>query len=400
MEKDNPIYFLNSLSIRSKITFEDIKKFLVHMDGDKLVEPKIKLTDEYTLNSIQKKVFKIEKTTVGRFLFNAFCIPQEYIDQFGFINTTMDKGMYGKMHENLSILLTDEVLSKEIYADTIDRITWLGMNMNSYKGKCMDFNSIHMSKQFLDKKNKVYKELKDKKASGNEILAAEDELIADALKEKKGTGLVEIIKSGAKGSFTNNYKVLNIGRGITKNGSGELVLLDRSLAEGNKPSDYVNLSNNGIQGTYGRSMKTAQGGYLTKLVTTGFSYLGLSKTTQDCHTDSFLEVTITSSNFKEFLYRNVRIPGRDGWIELNLKNYKDFLGKKVYLRSPMFCRCTDGICLTCYGNLYKKNRITTGLNVLLADLTSKIMNTSMKSMASAYSDICIKQCELPGKLSA
>lgn len=85
---------------------------------------------------------------------------------------------------------------------------------------------------------------------------------------------------------------------------------------------------------------------------------------------------------------------------MTLKNYKDYLDREVEMRSPMFCHSHNGICPTCYGGLYNINKIDKGLSVIITDLTSKIMNTSMKSMASAYSDICIKQCELPGKLSA
>lgn len=71
---------------------------------------------------------------------------------------------------------------------------------------------------------------------------------------------------------------------------------------------------------------------------------------------------------------------------MTLKNYKDYLDREVEMRSPMFCHSKDGICPTCYGGLYNINKIDKGLSVIITDLTSKIMNTSMKS----FHDLTVK----------
>lgn len=254
------VKFVNKMNIGDKITLEQLTQFTDRYENGKIVKPKIGFSDTIELSNDQKALLKVNTMTVGRLIFNLFCLPSEYIRQFGPVNETISAKNYETIHSNLAILLTDGVIDSDKYSDTIDRISWLGLNMTNFRGKCMDFDSIDMSDRFMKKKEAVYKELKARNATGDEILAAEDELIADAKNEKKDSGLFHIINSGSKGSFTNNYKVLNIGRGIIKNGAGEIVLLDRSLAEGNKPSDYVQLSNNSILGTYGRSMKTAQGG--------------------------------------------------------------------------------------------------------------------------------------------
>lgn len=52
----------------------------------------------------------------------------------------------------------------------------------------------------------------------------------------------------------------------------------------------------------------------------------------------------------------------------------------------MYCHSTNGICPMCFGNLYKLNKVDTGLSVIITDLTSKIMNTSMKS----FHDLTVK----------
>lgn len=252
--------FLRNLTIGSIVSMNELKLFTDRFIDNKIIKPKYRFNDEYTLTNAQKSIFKVESMQIGRFILNCFCLPIEYIQVYGPINKVFDAKTNEEFQSNLASLLVENKITADKYSDIIDRISWLGMNMTNFTGKCMDFNSINMSDKFMDMKTKVYKELKAKKASGNDILKAEDKLLELAIQEKNGSGLLEIIKSGAKGSLTNNYKVINIGRGITKNGSNELVLLDKSLVEGNKTSDYVQLSNNNIQGTYGRSMKTAQGG--------------------------------------------------------------------------------------------------------------------------------------------
>ncbi len=77
---------------------------------------------------------------------------------------------------------------------------------------------------------------------------------------------------------------------------GKPKVLTNSLAEGNKLSDYIYLSNNSIQGSFGRSLKTAQGGYLSKLVSTGFAHLKVTDTI-DCGTTHHLKVKITKMSY-------------------------------------------------------------------------------------------------------
>lgn len=261
IEKFDPLILVKSLDNLVSFSMDFLLLFIQKYEDNKIKTPKYKFTHEIELNKEQQEIFKFKnKTTIGRVIYNAFCLPKEYFENFPFVDDTITAGLNSSIHTNLALLLTENKIDAKTYSDCVDRMTWLGMNLTNYRGICMDFDSINMSDSFIKHKNKVYSELKAKNASGNEILAEEDKLIDMAVNEKRNTGLVKIIKAGIKGSMTNNYKVLNIGRGLVKNGAGELKLLHNSLVEGNQSSDYVELSNNSILGSYGRSMKTAQGG--------------------------------------------------------------------------------------------------------------------------------------------
>lgn len=393
IKSTDPLTLIKSLGYYTKIDRDFLNLFMERMVDNKHIKPKYKFTDEIELDKEQMNIFKISKTKIGRLIFNSFCLPQAYIETFGFVNEQVDSSVYDTIHNNLATLLLGKKITHEEYADVINRLSWLGMTMTNFKGHSMDFDSITMSDKFLDHKNKVYKELIDKNASPEEVLKAEDDLLNIAKEEKKDTGLYKIIKSGSKGNFSNNFKNLNIGRGLIQMPDGKPKVLTNSLAEGNKLSDYIYLSNNSIQGSFGRSLKTAQGGYLSKLVSTGFAHLKVTDTV-DCGTTHHLKVKITKENYKDFFYRFIKSPSAKSYIELNQDNYKQFIGYEVLVRSPMFCHDKDGMCRTCYGNLVNMNKITSGLNVLIADLSSTIMNKAMKSfhdLTAKYNSINIKK---------
>ena len=259
IKSTDPLALIKTLGYYTKIDRDFLNLFMERMVDNKHIKPKYRFTDEIELDKNQMSIFKISKTKIGRLIFNSFCLPQAYIETFGFVNEQVDSSVYDTIHNNLATLLLGKKITHEEYADVVNRLSWLGMTMTNFKGHCMDFDSITMSDKFLDHKNKVYKELIDKNASPEEVLKTEEDLLNLAKEEKKDTGLYKIIKSGSKGNFSNNFKNLNIGRGLIQMPDGKPKILTNSLAEGNKLSDYIYLSNNSIQGSFGRSLKTAQG---------------------------------------------------------------------------------------------------------------------------------------------
>lgn len=361
--------------------------FMTTYKEGKEIKPKVSFDSKVNLTIEQTRYFGIKETTVGKLIFNAFCLPSVYLKEYGFISDTITASVYGQLHDNLALMLSTGRISSSLYAEIIDRISWLGMQMTNFRGKCMDFDSINMSEKFLSYKNQRYAELIKKGAEGNEVTKVEDELIQMAKAEKRDSGLVHIISSGAKGSFGNNFKVLNVGRGIVKTGSGELMTMNKSLSEGNGPAEYVNTSNNSILGSFGRSLKTAQGGYLFKLVSQNFSHLQINKSIDDCKTPNYLRVKLTKANYKDYLYRNIKIFGtHDQYESLSLENLSKYINNDVQIRSPLFCHAETGVCPMCYGDLYKVNKIDSGLSVVISDLASTIMNKNMKS----FHDLTIK----------
>ena len=74
--------------------------------------------------------------------------------------------------------------------------------------------------------------------------------------------------------------------------------------------------------------------------------------TDKCDTipENYITVNIFNENIlKKYKHRNMW----DGEKLVKVGMNKDLIGKNIKVASPLTCSCTDGICKTCYGELYK-----------------------------------------------
>lgn len=67
----------------------------------------------------------------------------------------------------------------------------------------------------------------------------------------------------------------------------------------------------------------------------------------DCGSVLTLPMKITKHNFKNFMNKDIIINNQR--ITLTKQNIKDFIDTVVYMKSPILCRYTDGICESCAG---------------------------------------------------
>ena len=92
-------------------------------------------------------------------------------------------------------------------------------------------------------------------------------------------------------------------------------------------------------------------GYLTRIL----SMLCLDTKLSDCEKcdtipENYLKVNIFNEDvLKKYKHRNMW----DGEKLVKVGMNRDLIGKVISVASPMTCSCKDGICKTCYGELYK-----------------------------------------------
>ena len=103
---------------------------------------------------------------------------------------------------------------------------------------------------------------------------------------------------------------------------------------------------------------------------------------EDCGTKQALEFVLTEDLVEDFLLQYIQTPGK--CVLLTEDNAKDFIGKKIRLRSPMFCK-SDKICHHCMGDLPRL------LNIEAIGLTTgRISNTLLAKKMKLFHNAKVK----------
>lgn len=320
-------------------------------------------------------------TTVGIWIFNKYFIEEDLFDIFKYINKTIDKKMYGKLNNDLSVAVLEDILPLE---------SMKRFNMKTQK--CMPYISI-LSPNYTDKmltctevinkkKKELYSKYEEQIKKGDEIAATkmEKELLDFALEYMGDDPSMDMFISGARGSIGNNFKNMFVMKGVIKdpdpNAKQRYNVMMSNYIDGVSPDEYALLANSLAAGPYARAKKTENGGYREKLFLRAFQHLTLDPPGSDCGTKRYIEVVLTESNINEWMYSYI-IEGSK-LIELTSQNKSKYIGKKVKVRFSALCESKTGICNKCMGNLYYRlNKTNVGTS--LTQIPSVQKNILMKS---------------------
>jgi len=159
---------------------------------------------------------------------------------------------------------------------------------------------------------------------------------------------------------------------------GKITFISKSLAEEWDKDHFDDTVNEIFKGSYSRGAETQLGGEQTKIVMRMFQ--GSAIIEEDCGTTEGLTFLVTDKNADSF----------DGMYEtvsnkiIDSKNIKDYIGKHLTVRSPMYCKTGfgkggGGFCVKCFGEFYRKRDVKAlGLDGVV--WTSTFMLLSMKKM--------------------
>jgi hypothetical protein len=175
--------------------------------------------------------------------------------------------------------------------------------------------------------------------------------LIDKLKEHDSP-LIKLIESKARGNKKQiEQTYLAMGNKVDNESNILPGLIEESYLDGYKYKDSfykgaTSARNAIMQGT--NSISTS--GYLNRKICFSCTNLDLSKEVKDCgNSDNYLEVKLTDENYKKFIERWIIYKGELVYIDNN--NIEKFKNKKIKLRSPITCKCKDGLCSICYGGL-------------------------------------------------
>ena len=380
------------MSLRPEdITYElGMSLFADHVrkvDG-KIVEEKSRFepTDYFQLKAGEYINRTDIETTVGTFIFNKFIIEPLFTEHVDYVNWELTDGGLGKLEGILSELLLEDKIDTTMFGDYLDRVQWLGMQFHEPLAASFTMRGLKPLESVVKRRDELIEENKEALEKGDimTMSAIEKELVELAKKEISDDPSMDLYYSGARGSIPNNYKQLSIVKGPVFNKTiGKYQFIKKSFFEGLDKEDLAAAATNVVNGQYPKSCGTAISGYKAKQVSSLGQAVILRKDIQDCGTKGYVEIVIPPSMKSKFLYRYVIDGGKPVLLDNN--NIDNYVGKKVKLRSIMYCGCDSGVCMTCAGRLFEKLQID-AIGLTTSTLTGALLNLKMK----AFHDSSVK----------
>lgn len=367
----------DTLSI-SKITVL-FGKTTTKKDGKFVVKPpKFNVRDRIHFDAGEYINIDAVDTTVGSFLFNKIMIEGmlEEIIPNHYYNEVVDKKGFGHL---LDLISSAVMMGKIPVNPTL--IKWL-KQYEFYSMKACTIFSPSYTEGLLKKNIAVQKE-KEKLLENTEINSVTDMTdIEDALVEKsrkilKNDEGMTLFDSGARGSFDNDYKNMNLMLGpVAVPGSdGDFDMVESNYIEGLQKKDLVAAGNVVVNSVYPKAIGTQDSGYLTKQYYAAYQSIQCDEDGTDCGTKMGLPIFLTPANIENYYYQNV-ITGK-GYETLTEENKSKYINKKVTLRSPMFCK-NDKLCSVCAGRRFYIMKIN-NMGLTAGRVTNTLLNAGMKN---------------------
>lgn len=289
--------------------------------------------------------FKEKEIKYGRYLFNK-CLPDDY----PLIDEQIDTKKLNEILNEIALTYPQEITMK-----VLDDIKNLGFAVSTYTGYTLSIDDLYDPKL-----EKFMYALEDNDMTGNLEKLNNNKEMLDIIKSKN---YFDFINSGARGSIE-QIKQLVVSRGYVSDFENKIkpTLIRSNFMIGLNEEEFFNSCWGTRKGLLDTALSTSGGGYLTRQLIYSTSNIELG-TDEDCGT-------------KDYLIMDVVVKGDDGNIDLNksekfaktllwryivtndnklhlitTKNYKDIVGKKIRLRSPLYCE-NKKVCKKCYGKLH------------------------------------------------
>lgn len=350
-------------------------------NGDKLKhnKPRFEPQDQMTILPTQYFVKTKTVTTVGAFIFNKYIIEGAKVqDVTGYVDWEItDKGL-GKLEGIISSALIEDKITRTEFDDYIQRRDVLGQQLHAVICSSFTMGILKTPKEVEQRKEELFKQHAKEIANGNVEVAVNIEhellkLAKDKLKDDPG---MDLYTSGARGSFDNNYKNINIMKGpVYNNITGSYDIVKTGFMEGIEKKDIASSGNSIIAGSYPGAVGTRESGYLSKQILSAMQGEVLDVPGSDCGTKRTIKITLTDRNKKDFLYRYILEKGE--LVELTRENIDGYVGKTVELRSPLAC-IGSKLCNKCMGNLFYKLGIE-NFGLTSSAISSKLLNLKLKA---------------------
>lgn len=327
------------ISILSNMVSPSTGKIAVGVNQD-IVLGLYYLTKDGETNPVE---FEGIKTTRGRVKFNSI-LP----DNFPYINDMITKKRLAAL---LNVLVRE--CEPEILKGILDKIKLLGFKETTKRGVTMSLSKMEYGGAF----EVVSKICDSEKNVQDKFFDLQSDEITSKIKEEFPYS--DFIESGSRGSW-DQAKQLTFCRGFISNSRGEVIPtpIKNNLITGMNREEFFISCYGSRKALLDVALNTGVSGYLTRKLVYCAVNLELSEN-DDCETEDTFNFIIPENETEDLnpikLARSLIgrwvVESEQGEDQLKLitdLNYREFIGKQVRLRSPIFCK-TEKICKRCYG---------------------------------------------------
>lgn len=316
------------------------------------------------------------KTTLGRVVYNE--VVFNHIPSHQFIDKTVDS----KTSYNVTAICADKMVNKEItvedYKNVLNKMDQLAFGICSLTGSNLTYNMLLKDDDTYNKKLEEVRAKYQDRLDKDDIEAQsllEEEMIKFSKEYYKDDPMADMLDSGAKTSWGNQYKNLKIGVGNAPGIGGEVRVIQSNLKEGLNTAEIEANANMQLFGAAGRAIETQDGGERVKMFVAAlqstYAHSG------DCGTTATQYIKIESA--ENIIGRYIMENGKEILVSREMAD--KYVGKDVLMRTPMTCKSKNGYCKKCLGeyvfNLTDTQNFRIGFYV--ADIGSKLLGADMKA---------------------
>jgi hypothetical protein len=370
---------------------EDITKELIDtnfsyrydVESKKQIPPRISLQEEFTLKPGEHPMVKSDtRTNVGQFIVNKALFERIPNVQkvVGYVAKPFDKKTIWANEAKMAKAMLMDKVTPEDWAKYIDAIQFFGFAFNTNVSVSFTPNTCKVLPSVKKKRAELQKKYKKELDEGNATVAVEieNELMDLAKEELKNDPGMTIYDSGCKPKFGVAYKNCFISRGPVYMPHKEKFEIGRQgFLDGLDKEDVPQYATSVINGSFAKAIDTGVAGYVTKKLFATYQSVVLGAHGSDCHTKGYREFVLNADDADKFKNRFVIDNGK--LVELTEENMAKYVGKKVKMRSPMYCLYPEGkLCNKCAGEMFYRQGIT-NVGLTTSSLGNHYLNLLMKS---------------------
>jgi DNA-directed RNA polymerase beta' subunit len=329
---------ISSTSTNIKITKEMcVGLYAITKDIKRTTSP-VAVTKEDLENATDPYIpvkFRGINTTMGKAIFNN-CFPSDFPFYNGLVT--------GKYVNNLVI----EILEKYDEKKTIDifyKLQTIGFKFATIIAPSFILDDMELPEEILLLKEK----LDEASTEEADVLLKKMEDIL--IKHLKGTGLYDLIESGAAKGWGQPRQLL-IAKGIVADPSGNILEpIKSSFSDGLTNEEYFKATSGSRSGIIDRVLNTATTGYMSRKLAFVLNSIEIDRHLKDCKTERTLILKLTKDMISRLTGRYII---KNKKLEIfDPKDYKT--GDVINLRSPIYCQ-SPKLCHICYGKLLEKHK--------------------------------------------